>query len=442
MRRTTQLGALLGLFLFLVVSLIQPFPISHASSSPTSARPQIGPIELSGEINGAPYRLIVPPQWNGTLLVFAHGYRDKADHPGEVDNRTADLAPSAALVAPLLAQGYALAGSAYKQNGWAIEDGIQDIKDLTMFFRNTVGKPDRTILWAVSLGTIITFKSMELQLEGLYDGALCTCGAGAGASRNWDSGVPAYLAYDVIFGVPSSWGTVGEVRNDLDFDTEVLSKLVPELSNPVNFPRFEFIRLVSGIPGQGIVPPAPPNFFPGWVLTDFFFFTEARAELQRRAAGPFVQNLNQNYSLTANEKAYLSSLGLSLTVIDGWLAQMNARRNIVPQPAARTYVVNNTDYHGKIRNPVLTMHTIIDPLLVVSNEAAYAELNAARHREEALFQTYTTGVGHCNFTGPQLLTAVGAIDFWVRTGVKPTAAFFPPSLGFDPNFVPPPLLQP
>ena len=58
-------------------------------------------------------------------------------------------------------------------------------------------------------------------------------------------------------------------------------------------------------------------------------------------------------------------------------------------------------------------------------------------REELLFQTFTTGVGHCNLTGPQILTAIGAIDLWVRTGVRPTAAQFPAPLGFNNAFVPP-----
>jgi hypothetical protein len=433
MRTTIKFLPLLSLVLFLVVTLTSPIAVSHA-------RPQVGPIELSGEIHGAPYRIIVPANWNGTLLVFAHGYRDKADHTGEVDNRNADLAPSAALIPPLLAQGYALAGSAFKDNGWAIEDGMQDMKDLTVFFRANVAQPDRTILWAASLGTIIGFKSME-QFGGIYDGALCLCGVGAGATRIWDNGLALYLAYDVVFGVPSSWGTVGEVRNDLDFESEVLQpKLFPEVTNPANFVKFEFVRLVAGNPGQGIVP--PPGFFPGWVVTDLFFLTEARAELQRRAGGPYVQNLDQNYTLTSSEKAYLSSIGVPSAVVDGWLAQMNARRNIQADPSARNYVKNNTDYNGKIRNPLLTMHTIVDPLVVVANEAAYAELNAASGKDELLFQTYTTGVGHCSFTAPQLLTAVSAIDLWVRTGVRPTAAFFPAVLGFDPFFVPPQLPQP
>ena len=88
------------------------------------------------------------------------------------------------------------------------------------------------------------------------------------------------------------------------------------------------------------------------------------------------------------------------------------------------------------------MHTIVDPLVVSPNENAYAETIAAANREELLFQTFTSGVGHCAFTPQQILTAVGAIDVWVRTGVRPTNASFPAALGFVPGFAPPPLLQP
>ena len=432
-RTLIALSAVVLLSLTLIPAVIPEAPVARAHP--------VAPLDLSGELHGAPYRIRVPENWNGTLLVFAHGYRDKADHPGEVDNRNADVAPSAALEAPLLALGYALAGTAFKENGWDIEDSIQDTKNLAVFFRDNVAKPDHTILWAASVGTVGALKSME-QFGGIFDGSLCLCAVGAGATRVWDNGLAAYLAYDVVFGVPPSWGTVGEVRNDLNFDTEVIAKLGPELGNPASFPGFEFIRLVAGTPGRGITPPPPPAFYPGWVLTDFFFLTEARAELQRRAGGPYVQNLDQNYSLTAAEKAYLAALGLPPAVVDGWLAQMNVRRDITADPKARNYVRNNTDYSGRIRKPVLTMHTIIDPLVVAPNESAYAELIAAANKEELLFQTYTNANGHCNFTGPQILTAVGAIDGWVRTGVRPTAASFPAALGFNSAFVPPPLLQP
>lgn len=77
---------------------------------------------------------------------------------------------------------------------------------------------------------------------------------GAGATQTWDS---MALAYDVIFGIPVSWGTFGDIRDYIDFETEVQAKVISEVSNPANFPKFEFIRLVTGIPGRGIDPPAP-----------------------------------------------------------------------------------------------------------------------------------------------------------------------------------------
>lgn len=63
-------------------------------------------------------------------------------------------------------------------------------------------------------------------------------------------------------------------------------------------------------------------------------------------------------------------------------------------------------------------------------------------RERNLFRTYTTGNGHCAFSGPQILTTLANLDAWVRTGVKPVKANFPAALGFDNTFEPPPMNYP
>jgi pimeloyl-ACP methyl ester carboxylesterase len=419
-----------------VVFFLLVFTLQFAVAAPQH------PLDLAGDIQGAPYRILVPQNWNGTLLLYAHGYRDKADHPGEIENRAADVAPSAALEPVLLAQGYALAGSAYRDNGWAVHEGIEDMKNLALFFRHRVGNPHNTILWGVSMGTVISFASME-RYSDLYDGALCACAVGAGTSQSWDSAGDLALAYDALFGMPHSWGTPGDVRDDLDFESEVQPKLLSEVGNPANFPKFEFIRLVTGTPGRGINPPAPPAFYPGWLFTDMFFSTEARAELERRAGGPVVQNLNRHYNLTAEEKAYLVSLGVPAPVIENWLVTLNAGRTISAPFYTRHYLRRNADYTGRIESPVLTLHTLYDPLVTVSQEREYAETVAAANRSNLLYQTYTNGNGHCNFTGEQLVTSVNAINNWVVNGTRPTAANFPTALGFLPDsFVPPPMNQP
>ena len=121
---------------------------------------------------------------------------------------------------------------------------------------------------------------------------------------------------------------------------------------------------------------------------------------------------------------------------------MNGQRIFEAPKYSRNYVEHYANYTGKIKNPVLTMHTIIDPLVVVAQEHEYAETVANAGRTHLLKQVYTTGVGHCNFSGPQILTAVGAIRAWVETGTKPPDSAFPAALGFNTAFVPPPMNQP
>ena len=244
------------------------------------------------------------------------------------------------------------------------------------------------------------------------------------------------IAYDTVFGVPAAWGTPGDVRDDIDFDTEVLAKLGAELASPASFPRFEFVRLVTGNPGRGLTPPPPPAFYPGWVVSGMFFATEARAELERRAGGPVVETVGHVYALTPAEVAYLASLGVPPSVVEAWLAAMNGRPAIVAPASSRTYLARYADYNGNFHHPVLSIHTIIDPLLPVSHEAALLASVRAK-RQDNLVQSYTSGIGHCNFSGPQLLTAVTAMQAWLTTGVRPTAASFPAVLGFVPGFLPP-----
>ena len=421
MKKIMLIGLMVSLFLLSV-------PASEARA------PQQGqPLNLEGTLNGAPYKIRVPAEWNGTLVVYAHGYTDKADHPGETDSRRADAAPGGPPFEDLLlSQGYAVAGSAYLDNGWAVREGVADTLALVSFFKGRVGEPQRTILWGFSLGSVVALKSAE-EFPNVYDGVIAACGLGAGATRNWDGAGAVALAYDVAFGWPAAWGMVGDVRDDLDFETEVVPVLRSQVLDQMNLGRFEFIRLVNGLPAQ--------DFYTGsnWLFTDFYFVTEARAELERRAGGPVVQNLNHTYTLAGAEKTYLGSLGVNAEAL---LAAMNARRNIEAPPSARRYLENYADYAGHITNPVLTIHTTVDGLVVPANESVYRATVEAAGRQNHLVQVYTNAVGHCRFTPEQLLLAVQAMVSWLKTGMPPGPEFFPEGFGFVPDFVPPPWPQP
>ena len=90
---------------------------------------------------------------------------------------------------------------------------------------------------------------------------------------------------------------------------------------------------------------------------------------------------------------------------------------------------------------MITLHSGDRRAVPVSHESAYKETVGAVGNADLLFQAYTTAVGHCPFTSPQLVTTANALDAWVASGVRPTNADFPDSEGFDQSFVPPAWLQ-
>ena len=415
MRRTRFLGVLV-----LVLAMVGVPGTALAEQSPA------GPLDLSGELNGVAYEIRVPADWNGTLVMYAHGYRDAADHPGEPDVRTADAFVNDAVEQAMLAAGYAVAGSAYASNGWAVGDGIQDTKALVNYFTAVVGKPDTTLLTGFSMGSLVAFESME-HFGGVYDGAMPSCAVGAGAPRAFDGTMAIASAYAAVFGWPATWGTPSDVRDDLDFDSEVLPVLFSQLTAPGGAAKFEFIRLVTGVP-RG----------PEWPAAIFFFTTEGRAELERRAGGPVVQNLDHNYTVSSADRAYLAGLGITGTQVDGYIATMMASR-VGAVPSSRHYLEQYADYTGKIKSPVLTLDTTVDALVPAAHISAYNATVAAAGRSDLLANAWTSGVGHCNFTAQQLVTAVQALEHWVQTGERPGPV--PASQGFV-TFTPPPWPQP
>jgi hypothetical protein len=391
---------------------------------------------LEGEHSGANYKIVVPDSgWNGTLVVLAHGYRDKADHPGEVDNTAPMDAGFETLAAGLATQGYAVAATAYRDNGWAVKESIHDITALKAFFNGAVGRPDTALLVGFSLGSLVTATLAE-RAGGLFDAYLPACGVLAGAPRAWDMGAAGMLAYDLIHGMPAAWGTPADGDDDIDFESEVFPVLFGQIFAPTDYGTWEFIRLVSG--AKGPIVPLPPVLYPSWFFTNFSFFTEARAEAERRAGGPYVQNVTHTYSLTIDEQAYLASLGFDAGPV---LAAMNASARFAGLPSARNYMRHYATFSGKLQDPVLTIHTKWDTLVPWGHESAYADTVAGAGESDLLVQVSTNGLGHCNFAPTEIGGAIALLESWAKTGVNPSPGLLA-LFGLDAATAPPEWPQP
>ncbi len=411
------------LILPLILLLVVP-----ASAGQTATLVSL-PADLQGELEGVPYSIRVPANWNGTLLVYAYGYAEAFMPP--------PLAPPGFDVETLLAKGFALAGihAAGTVNvppamdaGWNVKERMQNTLAITAAFHGIVGRPQRTIMWGRSLGGLVTLGMIE-KFPGLYDGAVALCAPAAGAPRRFDQALDVALAYKVAFGWNDAWGTPGDLRDDLNFLTEVAPNITPP-NTVERYGRWEFIRLVNRTP-------ADTYYSLGGFAQTLFFATGVRAELESRAGGPVAENIGRTYTLTDPEKSYLAGFGVNANAL---LEQMNAPINkFTSKRNARNYVEHYVNPSGRIRRPVLTLHTEGDWLATPNHEGAYRATIEHEGNGELLMQQFVPGGGHCTFTSAQIIAGLDAMMYWLDTGTRPNpSVFFPAALGFDSSYVPKP----
>ena len=380
--------------------------------------------DLTGTLGETAYKIRVPSNWNGTLLVFAHGI--------QITPPTPVVAPPP-VEAQLLQAGYALAGSGF---GNSYKDGVQRTHQLTGFFLDTVASPQRIIVWGNSLGGDVTQMLIE-KYPGIYDGAIANCSTSAGATENMDSALAFSLAYDAAVGWREDlWGPIGDLRDDI-----ANSDVLPTVPWPANQddPRWEFIRLVMHVNSEAFWTVDPMTKFPFYQL-QMWKATVLRSAAESENGGPVAENVGIRYILDDDGYTRLADLGWSRATVDHRLDYMNEHANIRANKAARNHLAQWGAPSGRLRRPVLTMHGQDDGMAYVTNESYYKKLVAAAGTEDLLVQSYVAGpvIGHCTFTPDQYKSALAAMNSWLDTGVPPDASFFPAAKGFNPGFLPDP----
>ena len=104
----------------------------------------------TGTIDGAEYRVETPADWNGTLLLFSHGY-----FPVGLDLRIIQVTNSPEAEAWFLDHGYALAASKFRSpNGYHVDVGYEDQLRLLGWFDANVGRPRQVIATGQSMGDV------------------------------------------------------------------------------------------------------------------------------------------------------------------------------------------------------------------------------------------------------------------------------------------------
>src|SRR5439155_20996258 len=81
---------------------------------------------------------------------------------------------------------------------------------------------------------------------------------------------------------------------------------------------------------------------------------------------------------------------------------------------------------GKLKHPLLTLHTTLDPDVPFAHEATLASIVATAKTSRWLAQQHYTRYGHCNFSPAEALSAFLGLVNWAETGVKPASGAVAP----------------
>jgi pimeloyl-ACP methyl ester carboxylesterase len=418
------------------------------------ARATAGTTLLTGSIGGAAYKIEVPGQWNGTLVLYSHGYV----FPGRPN--PAQDAGDPATAAFLLSQGYALAGSSYSSQGWALQQAFHDQIALLDFFNANVGHPARVIAWGHSLGGIITAGLVQLHPDR-FVGALPMCGVLAGGVATWNPGLDGAFAFKLLLAGNNPnlplvhFTSPAQVNSSFSLAESVLTQAQ---ATPQGKARIALVAALGDVPDW--FSPATPepaaddlatqeqNQFLWEAQTDFPFLFFGRAELEARAGGNPSWNTGVNYhkqldqSVDRDEvRALYQQAGLDL---DADLNTLNAAPRIAADPAAVSYLENFIAFNGDLQIPVLTMHTTGDGLVVNQQENAYRSVVHAAGNAKMLRQVFVHRAGHCAFTPGETIAAFQTLIHRIDTGkwqdttetdtLNAAAAALGPALNTVPGF--------
>ena len=403
--------------------------------------------ECAGELNGAKYSIKLPQRWNGTLLLYSHGYRfaqpappnfDPVNTNPQVTSTDNDGSGSDSLTASLLEAGYALAGSSYKSNGWAVADGVKAGVDLRAQFVKLVGTPKRTYVWGDSLGGLITELLAEAHPEWV-DGAAPMCGVLAGPNRNFDAALDVAFAVKTLID-PQLKLTGYTDQQDATANWQHASEAVQKAAADVaggGTAKVMFIASLVDAPTatqtyDGHDLPSQVKARVEALLTALAFGTSGRYELEQRVGGNPSGNSEADYAsrIDAREADLIGTVGGK---VDPLLQQLSAGQRVSADPTARSAFEALGDPTGKLTAPTITMHTEQDPLVLVQNETVFADRVAAAKHSDDLVQLYIAppktysetdkapyGAGHCRFSDGQRLGLINVLDGWVRRSMYPS----------------------
>ncbi len=343
--------------------------------------------------NGNPDQLAlicVPQLWNGQLVAYAHGF---------VPPQFPLALPLAELTVEgqflpqsLLAQGFAFVTSSFSKNGYAIEQGGEDLNALVKYFKTHVapGPVQKVLLAGASEGGLIATMLLE-RFPERYDGGLSLAGPIGGAPYQIKYLSDFRVVFDFFFPSVFSFGafqaSAFEYLNWGDSNSGYVHNIgAAILSNA------DATRQLFNVTKAAIDPLDPANSAVATSLGILFYSIWGNHDLISTAGGIPYDN---RFTL------YLGS--------DNDLDLNRGVERVKSDPAARQYIRRFYQTNGRLKRPLVALHTTLDPVVPFNHELIYTGLATLSGHLDFLTVLPVPRYGHANFTVQEILGAFGLL---------------------------------
>lgn len=366
-----------------------------------------------GVLDGAAYRIEVPKQWNGTLIMWARGYWLGATL--YIENPL--------IRRHLIEKGYAWAASSYTRNFYDVNAGIEDTNKLASKFQEIaaaqgrlLNKPARIYVAGWSMGGHVASAAVEAEViknaqnPVRYDGALSLCGSVT--DIDWFNYIAAYqLAMQKILGYSDG----NYPSPAFDQNKRLMQQLVndsvkkQDISDPRIAKLYALMRNLSG--------GARPFYREGWSDSShhdtLFALMNVRPNLDGILATNGLDTRGTEYEFPGVEIDAAELRDFNQTVL-----RLSAAANANPiQSRGLRWVPEG---RGELSAPLMVLHTLGDLTVPVGLQKKYRQRVQSSGRDHLLVQRMIRDVGHCSFTVAEVATAFDDLVKWVEANAVPT----------------------
>jgi hypothetical protein len=380
--------------------------------------------------DGATWIADVPASWNGTLLLYSHGFGplNAADAP---DPNTQQA---------LLGMGYAMAGSSYDPHGswWALGSAVRDqFQTLTIVTKSVLpARPQHVYAFGTSMGGLIS--SLEDQnSDGRLDGALTTCGIVAGANNLNQYQLDGEYALSELIApgqnIKLTNFTVGPFTfsDSAGSAAELLAAAAGAQGTPQGRARLALAMAFLNVsPWGGATVPniydylgqeqgQYDDYFVGGSGSALSFIMTAREQLEAAAGGEGAGTIGVDFTRLLHQSSYYPEVKALYNEADlslkGDLGTLTRNADLRPDKAAYRWLARTSVPTGHLQVPELDLKTISDQLVPVQQESYYHGLVVRAGDQALLRQAFVNAQGHCNFTPAELVAGVQALVTRVST---------------------------